>query len=261
MGYDRQRCGVVRVLIAVGVVALGLTVVPFAASAQSFKPSASMSVRGDVSPHRVAGPAVGASASAAAPQAVSATPDKQDSIASPATSSAGHARANAAVNAHQASNAPGKIREASLGPGAGAAAAIKPVLKGLGPGGIKAAAKKLNPAMARALKEFEVAKDAFAGFCQQWHKRLVDRQINNASHIDWKLQNGIETGTYVSYGPIETCVCKQAENGIPIGELTYNELDYTVTGKTKGQARHAKPSVSVVPTREIFSWSKGKWFY
>lgn len=220
-----------------------------------------MSVRGTVARGPAAGPVAGPSTSASADSAASPPSGTPNAAASPTTSTTAYTRTTATANAHQAANSPGEIHEAALQAAPGTAGAIKPVLKGLGPGGIKAAAKKLNPAMTRALKEFEVAKDAFVGFCRQWHERLVDRQVNNSNHIDWKLQHGITTGTYVSYGPIETCVCKRAENGIPIGELTYNELDYTVTGKTKGQAKQSKPSVSVVPTREIFSWNKGKWFY
>jgi hypothetical protein len=183
------------------------------------------------------------------------------SVSTPATQNGAIAPAAPGAAAQAQTSGLGEIRDASLGAEAGRASAIKPVLKGLGPGGIKGAAKRLSPRMTRALAEFEIAKDAFKGFCQQWHQTLVDRRVNNVNHIDWKMKNGVETGTYVGYGPIKSCVCKEAENGIPVGDLTYNELDYTVTGKTKGQAKAAKPSVSVVPTREIFSWDKGKWFY
>jgi hypothetical protein len=158
-------------------------------------------------------------------------------------------------------SAPDGVREASAGAAAGAAPAIKPVLKGLGAGGMSAAAQKLNPLMMRALKQFEAAKASFTGFCEDWHRKLAEREVNNLAHIAWRLQNGVETGSYVSYGPIESCTCKQANNGVPIGELTYKEMDYTLSGKTVEEAKHAKPSVTVVPTREIFSWDKGKWFY
>ncbi|HZO83196.1 MAG TPA: hypothetical protein VFB33_15990 [Candidatus Binataceae bacterium] len=124
-----------------------------------------------------------------------------------------------------------------------------------------ATAEKLSPLMMRALKQFEIAKASFAGFCEDWHRKLAEREADNLAHITWKLQNGMETGTYVGYGPIESCTCKQAHNGVPIGELTYKELDNTLTGKTIEEALHAKPSVTTVPTREIFSWDKGKWYY
>lgn len=142
-----------------------------------------------------------------------------------------------------------------------AAFAAKPVLKGLDGQGIATTAEKLNPLMMRALKQFEIAKASFTGFCEDWHHKLAQREADNLAHITWKLQNGMETGSYVGYGPIESCICKQAHNGVPIGELTYKELDNTLTGKTVEEAMHAKPSVTTVPTREIFSWDKGKWFY
>ncbi len=145
---------------------------------------------------------------------------------------------------------------------AGAASYAKPVLSALGDNGIAATAQKLNPLMMRALKQFVVAKASFTGFCEDWHRKLAQREVDNLAHITWKkLQNGLESGSYVGYGPIESCTCKQASNGVPIGELTYKELDATLTGKTIDEARRAKPAVTEVPTREIFSWDKGKWFY
>jgi hypothetical protein len=260
MGYDRQRLGAVRIWATAGVV-LGLVMVPVTAGAQSFPPPASMSVQGTVAP-RPAAKAVATTSTSASPDFVVPAPSgAQNAAASSAVPDAPvTAQTSVPGDARPASSAPGEIREASLGATTGTAA-IKPVLKRLGEGGIKAAAKKLGPAMARALKEFETAKETFTGFCEQWHQKLVYRQVNDVKHIEWKLRHGIETGTYVSYGPIESCVCKQADNGVPIGEITYKEMDYTLTGKTIGQAKQAKPAVNVVPTREIFSWDKGKWFY
>lgn len=223
-----------------GLVALGFAIFPAVGGAQSLPPPTSMSVRGTV-PARP----TDAGATATAP-------------AGPNTE---RAQASAGSGAVSTSSAASGVREVALGATPNAAPAVKPVLKGLGPGGITAAAKKLSPAMMRALGEFEVAKGAFTDFCQQWHQKLVERQVNNSNHINWKTHGGVATGTYVAYGPIESCTCKQAENGVPVGELTYKEMDYTLTGTTIDEAKRAKPAVSVVPTREIFSWDKGKWFY
>lgn len=262
MVYDRQGYGAVRVRAAIGAVVLGLVMVPVAGGAQSFPSPTSMTVRGTVAP-RPAARAAATTSTSVSPDSAAPAPSAVQNAAtvSAVPDAAVRAQTSMPGNARSASGAAGEIREASLGVTTGAAPAIKPALNGLGEGGLKAAAKKLGPAMARALKEFEIAKETFTGFCEQWHQKLVYRQVNNIDHIEWKLRHGVETGTYVSYGPIESCVCKQADNGVPIGEITYKEMDYTLTGKTIGQAKHAKPSVSVVPTREIFSWNRGKWFY
>ena len=61
---------------------------------------------------------------------------------------------------------------------------------------------------------------------------------------------------------IDSCTCKEATNGVAVGILTYKEFDYTLTGKSVQEARHATPhATSVVPTREIFAYEKGKWFW
>lgn len=137
-----------------------------------------------------------------------------------------------------------------------------PVLKGLGGSGLSSTVKKMNPRMMAALKQFEVAKAAFPNFCQDWQHKLDQRERDNLAHINWKLREGLETGTFVGYSKINSCVCKQASNGIPIGELTYRELDYELTGKTVDDAKHSTPrTMTIQPTREIFSWDHGKWFY
>ena len=137
----------------------------------------------------------------------------------------------------------------------------KPVLKGLG-GGLESEARKLNPAMLHALKEFHTASAQFPNFCREWEHKLVVREHDNLNHIKWAMHNGVETGSYVGYGAIESCTCKQSSNGVSVGILTYKEYDYTLTGKSVAEAKHAAPHAdAVVPTREIFAYEKGKWFW
>ena len=51
-------------------------------------------------------------------------------------------------------------------------------------------------------------------------------------------------------------------SGVAVGVLTYKEFDYTLTGKSVEEARHATPhAATIVPTREIFAYEKGKWFW
>ncbi len=155
--------------------------------------------------------------------------------------------------ATEASNA---TKEAST---AAVASADRPVLKGLNS---DSRALKLSPAISRALRDFRHASTAFPPFCKDWERKLRDRERNNLAHMTWRRQGGSETGTYVGYSAIDSCMCKQARNGVPIGELTYKQFDYVLTGKNVDEAKHSHPrQTSIAPTREIFSWDKGKWYY
>jgi hypothetical protein len=116
------------------------------------------------------------------------------------------------------------------------------------------------------LKEriFERARSSFAGFCQDWQSKLKARERNNITHIAWKRFGDKETGTYVGYGDVQSCTCKQTGKGIPIGKLGYREYEYELDGKTPDEATHAHPKpLSITNTTEIFRWDDklGKWIY
>jgi hypothetical protein len=151
-----------------------------------------------------------------------------------------------------ASTGPATVNVASTG---------GPVLKGLSGNGMQGAAQTLNPAMMRALKEFQVASASFPDFCRDWARKLSVREHDNVEHIKWEMRDGIETGSYVGYSSIDSCTCKEATNGVAVGILTYKEFDYTLTGKSVEEAKHATPHATIVPTREIFAYEKGKWFW
>ena len=152
-----------------------------------------------------------------------------------------------------ASTGPANVSVASTG---------TPVLRGLNSNGMQGEAQKLNPAMMRALKEFQVASAAFPDFCRDWAHKLSVREHDNVEHIKWEMRDGMETGSYVGYSSIDSCTCKEASNGVAVGILTYKEFDYTLTGKSVEEAKHAAPhAASIVPTREIFAYEKGKWFW
>ena len=151
---------------------------------------------------------------------------------------------------------------ASTSPATVDVASTSPVLKGLNGKGMEGAAQTLNPAMMRALKEFQVASASFPDFCRDWARKLSVREHDNLGNIKWAMHDGVETGSYVGYGSIDSCTCKQASNGVAVGILTYKEFDYTLTGKSVEEAKHTTPhATTVVPTREIFAYEKGKWFW
>ena len=96
---------------------------------------------------------------------------------------------------------PGQERPAHV------ASTDKPVLKGL-EGGIRATVRKLHPTMMRALDEFKNASASFPSFCRDWERKLRDRERDNLAHIDWRMLGGVETGSYVGYGAVDSCLCK-----------------------------------------------------
>jgi hypothetical protein len=107
---------------------------------------------------------------------------------------------------------------------------------------------------------FDRASELFPAFCKDWQRRLHDRELNNVENISWKDQNGWKTGTYLAYSPIKTCTCKLSTGGVPIGELTYQETEEYLAGRTVEEARHAQPkTVGITNTTEIFRWDKTKW--
>jgi hypothetical protein len=137
-----------------------------------------------------------------------------------------------------------------------------PVLKGLSGSGMQGAAQILNPVMMRALKQFKIASASFPDFCRDWGHKLSVREHDNLGNIKWQMRDGVETGSYVGYSSIDSCTCKEATNGVAVGILTYKEFDYTLSGKSVEEAQHSTPhAASVVPTREIFAYDKGRWFW
>ncbi len=125
---------------------------------------------------------------------------------------------------------------------------------------IHAALKSFDTAPRAGDSAFMHASETFPAFCKDWQRRLHDRELNNLENISWKDQNGWKTGTYVSYSPVKSCNCKHSTGGVPIGELTYQETEYYLAGRTVEEARHAQPkAVGITNTTEIFRWDKTKW--
>jgi hypothetical protein len=117
----------------------------------------------------------------------------------------------------------------------------------------------LSPAQRRT---YQRAASAFTGFCQEWERLLHEREVNNLDHLSWREDSGLETASYTGYGKVESCECKASKEGLPIGKIRYEEILYSIAGKTIKEARHAVPKLThEINTLEIFSWDKGKWFY
>ena len=113
-----------------------------------------------------------------------------------------------------------------------------------------------------AKQRYARAAVIFPTFCHEWEQKLHDRELNNRAHIHWYTRGGYKVGNYVGYSAVQSCQCKESPNGLPIGKLTYQELNYYMSGRTVDEARHAKPKlIHMTNTLEIFSWDRDRWFY
>jgi len=274
-----RRGNAVSGLVA-GVVLIGLAAIPIAGCSQ-FKASSSeddatasaisgssMNVQGTAPAETSAGGAATAGAPVAPDAHAAAVPAP---TIPPVTLPTAPALA-AAAPINPSPVAPAKLIQASLPTNTvvastgsapvNVASTGTPVLNGLDGNGMQGTAQALNPVMMRALKQFKVASASFPDFCRDWAHKLSVREHDNLGNIKWRMQDGVETGSYVGYSSIDSCTCKEATNGVAVGILTYKEFGYTLTGKSVEEARHATPhATSVVPTREIFAYEKGKWFW
>jgi hypothetical protein len=114
----------------------------------------------------------------------------------------------------------------------------------------------------RSDSDFRDAEAAFPRFCEEWAAKLRRRQVDNVAHIQWHERNGYETGTYVGYTRIESCVCKHSSKGMPVGRISYHEEIYYLVGRTIEEAKHAKPQlVGTTSIIELFNWNHHHWQY
>ncbi len=160
--------------------------------------------------------------------------------------------------------APQPAASPAAAPQAGASAASQPTAASRLQR-VKAELEKLSPRKLLSDRLFAKAEKQFPAFCSDWGAKLRERERNNVAHLAWKLDGGgLESTTYVGYGKIQQCSCKQSSKGIPVGKLFYQEFEYKLEGKTLDEARHAAPKPdSITNTTEIFRWDKkqDKWIY
>jgi len=271
MSYSR-RGGSGLSGLAMGFVLLGFATFPITGCSQSATPpppdgasvpgpaGSSMNVQGNpVASNAPA--AVPGSALAAAVPAPTIPPMTSPTTPALAVAAPMNPSAVAPPNLGQAS-APNAVVASTRTTSLNVANTGAPVLRGLNGNGMQGAAQTLNPVMMRALKQFQIASASFPDFCRDWARKLSAREHDNLGNIKWQMRNGVETGSYVGYSQIDSCSCKEATNGVAVGILTYKEFDYTLSGKSVEEAAHSTPHAdSVVPTREIFAYEKGKWFW
>jgi hypothetical protein len=110
-------------------------------------------------------------------------------------------------------------------------------------------------------KKWELATASLPGFCQDWNRMLHDREVNNLSHLEWHQQQGYQTATYTGYGKVQGCQAKESDEGVPIGKVSYQEMNYYLAGKSVDDAKSHPKLLGTTNTLEIFSFEKDRWFY
>lgn len=105
------------------------------------------------------------------------------------------------------------------------------------------------------------ASAALPAFCHDWDRMLHDREVNNLSHLEWHERDGYKTATYTGYGQVQACQAKESDEGVPIGKVTYQEMNYYLAGKSENEAKSHPKLLGTTNTLEIFSWEKDRWFY
>lgn len=140
-----------------------------------------------------------------------------------------------------------------------------PTAPSANPGGFRtdtsAVINNLDPLRELHESRFRTAAAEFPAFCHDWQQKLAERTRWNLTQINWHVDHGLESGTYISYGAIDSCVTKLSSQGVPVGKLSYIEYTYALSGKTIDDAKHAQPkSVGTIRTLEIFSFDHNKWF-
>jgi len=226
-----------------------------------------------VSPYSFAQTAVTGSSKARLPVTIAenAVPANL-TISKDAASVSGNDTGTAASHSYASATAAAVTADASGVPGSAAAnraaGGFPPnaTMMTMPPGGpsseVKAEIQELRNGTPAERRLYAQAAAAFPHFCQDWQRMLRDREQNNLSSLNWQEKSGYETASYVGYGPIKTCECKESAEGIPLGKVTYDEQNYYIVGKTVDEAKHTPPKVvGITHTLEIFSWDKNKWFY
>jgi hypothetical protein len=107
--------------------------------------------------------------------------------------------------------------------------------------------------------EYEQAARSFPELCHAWQRKLDEDARNQKNLLQWQDREGWKTATYSSYGPIQSCTCK-LRDGVPLGRITYEEIEYYIAGRTVEEARNAQPiTVGSTNTIVILRWENGRW--
>ena len=118
-----------------------------------------------------------------------------------------------------------------------------------------------EPSHAVSSTEYERAARSFPEFCRAWQRKLDEDAKNQKNLLQWQDRDGWKTATYSGYGPIRSCTCK-LRDGVPLGRITYEEIEYYIAGRTVVEARNAQPiAAGSTNTIVILRWEKGRWNY
>jgi len=137
------------------------------------------------------------------------------------------------------------------------APAAAPILDGQGAQPLADAVDETPP-----VDEATLAALAFQQFCNDWLEKLVRREEQNVANIQWVTTEIGVRGTYTGYSRRGQCETKRGTDSVPVGKLTYKQIEYEKKGPTLDLAEisPARP-LSVAEVVEIFHYAGGRWVY
>lgn len=103
---------------------------------------------------------------------------------------------------------------------------------------------------------------AFQQFCNDWLEKLIRREEQNVANIQWVTSEIGVRGTFTGYSRRGQCETKRGTDAVPVGKLTYKQIEYEKKGPTLDLAEisPARP-LSVSEVTEIFHYADGRWIY
>ena len=108
----------------------------------------------------------------------------------------------------------------------------------------------------------EAAAAAFPKFCEEWMEKLAQRERINITGIKWQPSSVGVRGVYTGYSREHSCLTKTGTDNVPVGRITYMELQYEKEGKSESEAAKSPPrAVETVEVTEIFRYGGGQWLY
>lgn len=110
-----------------------------------------------------------------------------------------------------------------------------------------------------------VAEVSFRNFCNEWMKKLSDREVRNHSLAQPTSKEERLTLRYTGYGKAPR-KCEVRATGVPgqpfVGHLVYDELEYQKAAATPSELAMQSPAVYArTEVMEIFRYDGKKWVY
>ncbi len=124
-------------------------------------------------------------------------------------------------------------------------------------GDVEVATRMSEPASA--------AEISFRNFCNEWMKKLNEREVRNHSLAQPTSKEEKLTLRYTGYGKSPS-KCEVRATGVPsqpfVGRLMYDEIEYEKAAATSSELAMQSPAIYTrTEVMEIFRYDGKKWVY